>query len=111
MNRNERRRSNRNDGEKTYTFKKLEVENRVKKEIDREMSLHYAKLSREVVNSSLAVVIKVLHDKYGFGKQRLTGFINEFTEQFDSIGKEYATFEDFAQLAEELGVSLDGEVL
>ena len=111
MNRNERRRSKQPDNEKTYTFKQSVATERIKTEIDREMSLHYAKLSQEVVNSSLAVVIKVLHDKYGFGKQRLTGFINEFTEQFDSIGKEYATFEDVAKLAEELGVSLDGEVL
>lgn len=71
----------------------------------------------EIVHKGLAlqmelVMALVLHDKFGFGKERCTKAINGFEELWDSMNQQYCTVEDVAEVVKkEIGIELDQEVL
>lgn len=47
----------------------------------------------------------VLRDEFGFGRERLTRFVNRFNEKSDCIGQDYLTWTDMAlQMAKETGI-------
>lgn len=59
------------------------------------------------VDTSCAMTLMVLHDKFGFGKQRLTKYWEELNYLADSITKGYVKCPDLDQvLLEECGIKL-----
>lgn len=55
----------------------------------------------------LALPLTVLRDKYGFGKKRLTAFLWECINLYDSTERGYLSFDDMqAIIAEETGVKI-----
>lgn len=71
----------------------------------------------EMVNKGLAmqmelVMLMVLHDKFGFGKQRCDKALTEFEELWDAINKQYLNLDDIAELVKkEIGLEIDEETL
>lgn len=60
----------------------------------------------------LVLPLMVLRDKYGFGKKRLSEFIEYTLENYDSFEKGYVTLEDLQDtLKEETGITLEINVL
>ena len=55
----------------------------------------------------LSLPMIVLHDKYGWGKKRLSDFMNHVLEQYDSFNKNFITLDDLWNTIEkETGVKL-----
>ena len=53
----------------------------------------------------LAATTLVLHDKFGFGKQRLTKYVAEVADMFDSMEKKYINLDDIqTTVYDELGI-------
>ena len=58
----------------------------------------------------MGLPLMVLHDKFGFGKTRLTKFSDEIFGLYDSYEKEYVTLEDIIKtIEEETGVKFSFE--
>lgn len=58
--------------------------------------------------SCLAATAQVLHDKFGFGKKRLTDYILYVYDAFDSISKDYVSFEDIKEcIYKEIGIDFN----
>lgn len=56
----------------------------------------------------LAASTLVLHDKFGFGKQRLTKYVAEVADLFDSMEKKFVSFEDIrTTVYNELGIDFE----
>jgi len=57
-----------------------------------------------------AAFMVVLHDKFGFGRQRMQRVIQEVNSTFDSIVAGYISIEDVEQtVLEEFGIDLHGK--
>lgn len=55
----------------------------------------------------LCLPMIVLHDKYGWGKKRLSDFMNHVLEQYDSFNKNFITLDDLWNTIEkETGVKM-----
>lgn len=53
----------------------------------------------------LAATTLVLHDKFGFGKHRLTKYVAEVADMFDSMEKKYINLDDIqTTVYDELGI-------
>lgn len=66
------------------------------------------KVIPKVQSACLAATALVLHDKFGFGKQRLNKYIEEVFNIFESIYLEYTEFEDIKHcIYDELGIDFD----
>lgn len=58
--------------------------------------------------SCLAACVQVLHDKFGFGKRRLSEYMMYVYDYFDSIYKEYVSFDDIKEcIYDELGIDFN----
>lgn len=56
----------------------------------------------------LAATTLALHDKFGFGKQRLERFIAETSDLIDSLNRHFISFEDIkTTVYDELGIDFD----
>lgn len=66
-----------------------------------------SKVSERVVAYYSASVLMVLHDKFGFGKQRAKKFLFHFEDLADSIVRDYLTIDDVRQaVKDEIGIEL-----
>lgn len=66
------------------------------------------KVIPKVQSSCLAATALVLHDKFGFGKQRLNKYIEEVFNIFESIYLNYTDFEDIKKCVyDELGIDFE----
>lgn len=66
------------------------------------------KVIPKVQSACLAATALVLHDKFGFGKQRLNKYIEEVFLIFESIYLNYTDFEDIKRrIYDELGIDFD----
>ena len=66
------------------------------------------KVIPKVQSACLAATALVLHDKFGFGKQRLNKYIEEVFNIFESIYLEYTDFDDIKScIYDELGIDFD----
>ena len=79
--------------------------------MNKQMSLHMDDLRRQNFEDTfagfLALFCLVLHDKFGFGKKRLTIVISYAIEMFNDVGDGRLTFDDMRQaLKEETGIEL-----
>ena len=73
-------------------------------------------LARRMLNTVLVMVIKVLDDEYGWKKQRLQKFIENFTkhtigfEDVDPYGERYAEMSDYAEyFKDQYGIEFSDE--
>ena len=101
MNRADRRRLKRSQesGNATYTLKNEDV-TRIKHDAAQE-AVYTA------FTMMLGLPVIVLHDKYGWGKKRLSDFMDYVLEQYDSFEKDYVTLDDLWKTIEkETGVKL-----
>lgn len=101
MNRAERRRLKRNQESRnaTYTLRNEDV-TRIKQDA-----------AQEAIDKAFVLMLSlpmiVLHDKYGWGKKRLSDFIDHVLEQYDSFNKNFITLDDLWNTIEkETGVKL-----
>ena len=86
-------------------LRQREKDERMKQDI---MNRLHKQIIARVRMTSIACCCLVLHDKFGFGKQRLEKFMGEVTDTFDSIYHEYITFEDIKRTVyDELGIDID----
>lgn len=71
----------------------------------------------ELINRGLGfqmelVMLLVLHDKRGYGKQRCEETLNDFEEVWDAINKQHLTLEDIAEVVKkEIGLEIDEEAM
>lgn len=71
----------------------------------------------ELINRGLGfqmelVMLLVLHDKRGYGKQRCEETLNDFEEVWDAINKRHLTLEDIAEVVKkEIGLEIDEEAM
>lgn len=101
MNRAERRRLKRNQESRnaTYTLRNEDV-TRIKQDAAQEA------IDKEFV-LMLGLPMIVLRDKYGWGKKRLSDFMNHVLEQYDSFNKNFIALDDLWNTIEkETGVKL-----
>lgn len=101
MNRAERRRLKRNQEicNATYTLRNEDV-TRIKQDAAQE-AVYTA------FTMMLGLPVIVLHDKYGWGKKRLSDFMDYALELYDSFEKDYVTLDDLWDTIEkETGVKL-----
>lgn len=101
MNRAERRRLKRSQesDNATYTLRNEDV-TRIKQDAARE-AVYTA------FTMMLGLPVIVLHDKYGWGKKRLSDFMDYVLEQYDSFNKNFITLDDLWNTIEkETGVKL-----
>ena len=101
MNRAERRRLKRNQekGNATYTLRNEDV-TRIKQDAAQEA------IDKAFI-SMLGLPVMVLHDQYGWGKKRLSDFMDCVLEQLDSFNKDFITLDDLWKTIEkETGVKL-----
>ncbi len=61
-----------------------------RKALDKEIKRQLAEYDRKNALEIDAVVLWVLHEKFGFGKKRLRKFFDEFTDTLDSLLEWYA---------------------
>lgn len=55
----------------------------------------------------IASLLKVMHDKHGWGHTRLTRLMDDITDQFECVSAGTVSLEDLKQLVEdELGIKL-----
>jgi hypothetical protein len=101
MNRAERRRLKRNQEScnATYTLRNEDV-TRIKQDA-----------AQEAIDKAFVLMLClpmiVLHDKYGWGKKRLSDFMDYALELYDSFEKDYVTLDDLWDTIEkETGVKL-----
>lgn len=101
MNRAERRRLKRNQESRnaTYTLRNEDV-TRIKQDA-----------AQEAIDKAFVLMLGlpmiVLHDKYGWGKKRLSDFMDYVLELYDSFEKDYVTLDDLWDTIEkETGVKL-----
>lgn len=101
MNRAERRRLKRNQESRnaTYTLRNEDV-TRIKQDA-----------AQEAIDKAFVLMLGLpmiaLHDKYGWGKKRLSDFMNHVLEQYDSFNKNFITLDDLRNAIEkETGVKL-----
>lgn len=101
MNRSERRRLKRNQEScnATYTLRNEDV-TRIKQDA-----------AQEAIDKAFVLMLGlpmiVLHDKYGWGKKRLSDFMDYVLELYDSFEKDYVTLDDLWDTIEkETGVKL-----
>lgn len=101
MNRAERRRLKRNQESRnaTYTLRNEDV-TRIKQDA-----------AQEAVDKAFVLMLGlpmiVLRDKYGWGKKRLSDFMNHVLEQYDSFNKNFISLDDLWNTIEkETGVKL-----
>ena len=101
MNRAERRRLKRNQEScnATYTLRNEDV-TRIKQDA-----------AQEAIDKAFVLMLGlpmiVLHDKYGWGKKRLSDFTNHVLEQYDSFNKNFIALDDLWNTIEkETGVKL-----
>lgn len=81
------------------------LKNEIKKELRKEVE---SKVISRVQSSCIATAVLTLHDKFGWGKKRLTAFMFELYEQFDSIYEGYNDFETIRKCVyDELGIDFD----
>lgn len=61
-----------------------------------------AKTKREisdiVTNAAMAAMFKVLHDEYGFGKQRLERFNRQVIHQLELMAEKYVSYQDILEM-------------
>lgn len=101
MNRAERRRLKRNQESRnaTYTLRNEDV-TRIKQDA-----------AQEAIDKAFVLMLGlpmiVLRDKYGWGKKRLSDFMNHVLEQYDSFNKNFIALDDLWNTIEkETGVKL-----
>lgn len=101
MNRAERRRLKRSQESRnaTYTLRNEDV-TRIKQDA-----------AQEAIDKAFVLMLSlpmiVLHDKYGWGKKRLSDFMNHVLEQYDSFNKNFITLDDLWNTIEkDTGVKL-----
>ena len=101
MNRAERRRLKRSQesGNALYMLRNEDV-SKIKQDVAQEA------IDKAFI-SMLGLPVMVLHDQYGWGKKRLSDFMDHVLEQFDSFNKDFITFDDLWKTIEkETGVKL-----
>lgn len=60
------------------------------------------------VHQAVVLVLFMLHDKYGFGKKRLTDMYHQLLELSDSVIHGYVSFDDIEQvLADECKIKVN----
>lgn len=101
MNRADRRRLKRNQESRnaTYTLRNEDV-TRIKQDA-----------AQEAIDKAFVLMLGlpmiVLRDKYGWGKKRLSDFMNHVLEQYDSFNKNFISLDDLWNAIEkETGVKL-----
>ena len=57
---------------------------------------------QQFVAMTVCLAILVLHDEFGFGKQRLKQFENRYNIKYDSLLSNYVTWDDYVALASEI---------
>ena len=65
-------------------------------------------LINRVSSNCLAACCLILHDKYGFGKKRLSQYMLYVYDYFDSIYGDWLSFEDIRKtIYDEIGIDFD----
>jgi len=104
MNRKDRRKlgTTKTKADKTYNMKPSAIHDNVKKELEKQRDA----IITEAAASSIAATLLVLHDEFGFGKKRIQRFMTMYNDMFDSILKDYISFEDVKTELLKLGVNM-----
>lgn len=55
-------------------------------------------ISDIVTNTAMSAMFKVLHDEYGFGKQRLERFNRQVISQLELMAEKYVTYQDILEM-------------
>ncbi len=95
MNRAERRRSARNQQQKTKTYVLTEEQIEQMKY----QAVHDA--MRKTFLMFLSIPVMVLHDKFGFGKQRLTRFMDYCMIWYESVRDDETRLSELVKVTEE----------
>lgn len=81
----------------TYQVTYEQIENYIKQGYEKGRKESIEKASQY----SMAVPIMVLRDEFGFGKQRIDKFINEFMKLYDAIQEGYLDIKDIVKTINE----------
>lgn len=93
MNRAERRRSARLEKPKTYVLTEDQIEDIKRKAV--------AEATRKVFLMFMSIPVMVLHDKFGFGIQRLSRFMDYALIWYESVHDNETKLLDLVKIAEE----------
>lgn len=95
MNRAERRRSAKQQGQKTKTYVLTEEQIEQMKY----QAVHDA--MRKTFLMFISIPVMVLHDKFGFGKQRLTKFMDYCLVWYESVRDDETRLQELVKIADE----------
>lgn len=96
----------------TYNFTKEQLNTYVLKEVDKIrddiQEEVRADSEKAVFEMLIGIPVLVLHDRFGFGRGRITKFVKHVLNQVDSVDGGYYNLQDLRQtIFEETGVSLE----
>jgi len=113
MNRQEKRRIERQNEKKEKMFYMTEKQHQIKAY---ELLQKYMEdLKLENIKSTLKLLFPIialsLHDKFGFGEKRINKIIDKIKLQFDCINSNHLSFEDLKNECEKFNIKFDWNIL
>lgn len=84
------------------------MNSKMKKQVKKIKDKAYLEGQQEALNIVNMIPLIVLRDKYGFGKKRMTEYINYYLETIEAYNEDYLKLEDIVKvLKEEVGIDLE----
>lgn len=103
MNRAERRRKHKANGEAIHMYKDSDIERIKQEQTSKAVDVAFTLL--------LGIPIMVLNDKYGFSREQLQAVTDDIFDLYASYEQGYLTLEDIHNtLQEEVGINVIGEL-
>ena len=107
MNRQERRKAGIKAKTPTYNFTMQQINKMVEQKAYKLLKEKADECVDNVMKIVTTVALWVLRTKFGYGKERLARFIEEYNELIDSINKGYLNFDDINEaLKSEVGTNI-----
>jgi hypothetical protein len=81
-----------------------------KEEIERQKATVCVNCEQSIGNQVMAMILKVLHDEYGFGKKRMQDVVNKTESLFRLCmidGKKYSSMQAVDWLRDAMGIDLE----
>ena len=107
MNREQRRKAGIKTKTPTYNFTMQQINKMVEQKAYKLLKEKEDECVDNVMKIVTTVPLWVLRTKFGYGKERLARFIEEYNELIDSINKGYLNFDDINEaLKNEVGTNI-----
>lgn len=113
MNRQEKRRIDRQNEKKEKMFYMTEKQHQLK--AYEHLQKYIEDLKVENIKHTLKLLFPMialsLHDEFGFGEKRVNKILDKIKLQFDCINSKHVTFEDLKNECEKFNIKFDWDIL